>query len=430
VFETIFKALQRFHFMVFLKVAPLGLTILAGIVSMTLMRRWGILHPEYGEVVGATLGSAIGGYIGQLLSMTIAMLLYREFGFSLKVTMLAHFTWDTVKRALRYGLQYTPGAMAPLLSLFAQPIILSIWLNNYLELNSLIIFILIMATFMVIMGSVLYENLLPSISEAFSHGRLALTRHYIDQGLKWSLLFTGVIASFYLVVAEKLVIAIFPPQWERIAEYVGLGFVFGVFEFLGRLPGEIFLGAGKPRLFTYTTLGEHIIRVILMVLLVPEHGVRGVLYAYIVSSIIKSIVAWTILAVYVIRPRISWWQTIFVPLIISFLMYGVATVVTAALWTDTAGPADAAVLVAALVLIMTPIFYFMTGLLGGFDDNSLEEFQDALSLTRFTQFMGHLFYRPTEWGARLSPLHGRFPLVNWEEAEEEAETLTAEKVAL
>ena len=202
----------------------------------------------------------------------------------------------------------------------------------------------------------------------------------------------------------------------------------GVCDFLGHLPGYTFLGAGFPRLFTYIAVGEHTLRVALMFLFVPTHGVRGVLYAYILSSILKSIVGWFVLSRYVIRPHISWWQSVVVPLLIAAVVYALAITITDAFWTGTM--TRFMVVGATLTVIGVPLFYFLLGVLGGFDDETLAEFRDALGHTRLTQIMGQLFYRPTVWGARLSPLHGRFPLRNWDAAQEEAASLTAEKVAL
>jgi len=394
---------------------------------MMIMRRWGLDNPVYGEVLGTTFGSAMASFLNQWLIMGIAMVLYRRMGFALKVTLLAHFTWDTMKRALAYGLKYTPGAMAPVLSLFAQPIILSYYLNNYLELNSLLTIVLGANIAMLISGNALFSNLLPSVSEAFSHDRKVLTRMYIDQGLKWSMLFTGGVIAFYLAVADKVIIGLTPPQWGRAAEYISLGLIFGVFDFLAKLPDETFQGTGNPQLYTYTNLGEHILRVALMILLVPEYGVRGVLYAYIISSITKSIAAWFILSKFVIRPQISWWQSVIVPLIISIFIFFMANAVADLIWVPTI---KRTIIMVTLFLFMTPSFYFFAGLLGGFDDDTLAEFREAMQLTRLTRTVGMVFLKPTEWGAQISPLHGRYPLRNYKEAQAEAASLTAEKVVL
>jgi hypothetical protein len=40
------------------------------------------------------------------------------------------------------------------------------------------------------------------------------------------------------------------------------------------------------------------------------------------------------------------------------------------------------------------------------------------------------YYQPTALGARISPLHGRFPITNRAAAMEEAQALTAERVKL
>ena len=48
----------------------------------------------------------------------------------------------------------------------------------------------------------------------------------------------------------------------------------------------------------------------------------------------------------------------------------------------------------------------------------------------FLKFMATIFWKATALGARLSPLHNRFPITNRSDAMEEARSLTAEKIDL
>ena len=90
--------------------------------------------------------------------------------------------------------------------------------------------------------------------------------------------------------------------------------------------------------------------------------------------------------------------------------------------------ADALPLV-LVFFILSPIFYFLTALLGGFDNNTLNEFKASLELNFVTRMMGGIAYKPALLGSYLSPWHGKFPLRNWGEANIEAKSLTKEKMA-
>jgi len=69
-------------------------------------------------------------------------------------------------------------------------------------------------------------------------------------------------------------------------------------------------------------------------------------------------------------------------------------------------------------------------LFGGWDDNTLQEFGRGTNLSSFMRPMARLFYLSTRLGARVSPLHGRFPITIYDQARAEAEALTEERVAL
>ena len=82
------------------------------------------------------------------------------------------------------------------------------------------------------------------------------------------------------------------------------------------------------------------------------------------------------------------------------------------------------------LLFSYPVYAFLYGLFGGWDDNTLAEFGRGTMLSSFMKPMARLFYHSNRIGARFSPLHGRFPITNFAAARTEAEELTVERVKL
>ena len=83
------------------------------------------------------------------------------------------------------------------------------------------------------------------------------------------------------------------------------------------------------------------------------------------------------------------------------------------------------------VLPSLPVFMFLYGLFGGWDDATLNEFREAATMTGPMRGMVvWLMVKPTALGARLSPLNNRFPISIRAAAMEEARSLTEEKVKL
>jgi hypothetical protein len=77
-----------------------------------------------------------------------------------------------------------------------------------------------------------------------------------------------------------------------------------------------------------------------------------------------------------------------------------------------------------------PIFAFLYAFFGGWDDETLAEVKRAASLASFMKPLAWLFWAASALGARISPLHGRFPVRIRAEALAEARALEAERVSL
>jgi len=66
----------------------------------------------------------------------------------------------------------------------------------------------------------LYYGLMPAISEAFSHGRLQLTRYYIASGLQVRRFISLFVASALLALADRFILGALGPSYQRAAEWM------------------------------------------------------------------------------------------------------------------------------------------------------------------------------------------------------------------
>jgi hypothetical protein len=83
------------------------------------------------------------------------------------------------------------------------------------------------------------------------------------------------------------------------------------------------------------------------------------------------------------------------------------------------------------ILPSFPIFMFLYGLAGGWDQATLDELAEAVSMAGLIRPLAKWgLYAPSKLGARISPLNGRFPITIRAEAMAEAAMLTREKVKL
>jgi len=126
--------------------------------------------------------------------------------------------------------------------------------------------------------------------------------------------------------------------------------------------------------------------------------------------------------------RFYTWSSLAAPLLAGTAHYLVLRWLTGLIWR---GDQVTSVLIFLIgILFSYPMFAFFYGLFGGWDDDTLAELHHAADLSSITRPLARIFWWSTALGARLSPLHGRFPISIRQAALVEAQSLTDERVAL
>jgi hypothetical protein len=84
------------------------------------------------------------------------------------------------------------------------------------------------------------------------------------------------------------------------------------------------------------------------------------------------------------------------------------------------------------IFVFIFFYAFLDGFLGGYDDNTIEEFQRAASIvtTRGLRALPKTLSRVAKFGSKLSPFHNKLKIDIYEEAMKEAYDLTLEKRVL
>jgi hypothetical protein len=162
-------------------------------------------------------------------------------------------------------------------------------------------------------------------------------------------------------------------------------------------------------------------------LLVDRFQVYALIYTPMLTTIIRSVLLYYINDKYSFSQRFYFWQTFGASSLAGIVHYFWLRWVTGLIWQ---GDEITSLLILLMALVISfPVYSFLYGLFGGWDDNTLFEFNRGTNLASFMKPMARLFYNATRVGSRISPVHGRFPISIYQEAINEAESLTAEKVA-
>jgi O-antigen/teichoic acid export membrane protein len=430
IFFSLFRALQRFDYAQLLIVLTFVLNPVISMLCGVYMRHWGLMHPVFGEGMGVVFGFAIGGVIANLLMGLFCSIFYEKMGFNLVTIFLAHFDRETIKKSIVYGAKLTGGQLAVAISWGMVPVIMAILLPDFLELNEVFLLTFAFSFGYLETGAYIFLTLMPSISESYSQAKMALTRRYLDQGLRWGIMVSSMLGGTYIAFSDVFIKGLLPPQFVRAATVMWLMHLWRLADFTTRLPDQVFQGVGRTGTFTWTSLVEHISRVVLTWYMLKWYGFQGVFYAFLISSVLRSIIAWPLMGYLVAWPSFSKWQTLANPALAAIGNYLILRGFALAVWGGPGHVASAGLVVLFSLVGSLPIYMALSGLLG-WDRASLAEFRDAAELVPapFGK-IARAAHRIVEWASQMSPLNNRFPGNLVEEAAVESRELTALKAEL
>jgi O-antigen/teichoic acid export membrane protein len=425
VIGLVMDGLQRFDLRVKLN-AILGLVVNTIISYLCVLGgRWYYAqNARFGEAFGAAIGGFIGGIIAGAVDFLVYILIFRKLGYRTIDLFRPAFTRREISDSLAYGFKLSVGnawrgiagiVEMALISLFIYSY--SAELGYYSVVGQLTGILGVLATFT--------GALMPAISEAHGNGKRKLTNYYLVSGLKWINFFVFFFMAVMFATGERFLL-LTGSQWTGSLKYIGFQVFFGAFWPMAWYVDTVFQGTGHTGYNTFVWVLEQGLRVILLFLFLPRFGLWGLYYSYIPGIITKNIVGFVLIRKKISRFSLSFMQTTFVPLVSGICLYGMLFGITSffspeILWIN-------ALLFFGALLLGFIVYGFLTGLLGGWDSNTITEFQKGLAMTKST----HMFFRPlfiaTSLGYRFSPVKDRFSLKEFSEAAVEAQELTQVKI--
>jgi O-antigen/teichoic acid export membrane protein len=362
-----------------------------------------------------------------LLTFLLGMWLYRRLGYNARLYFLAHFDWSVIKDSFRFGVFEMLGSAAWGIGQSLEILISQTYLVNYAEVwGNWVLAQNFVYAFNV--TQTLYNNLMPSISEAFSNGRKILSQYYSAMGYKWGGMISAMLGAILLAVADRFILGASGPEFVRAAQYSTPLLIWGILQYPSWVGDNVELGANKPWLKVLMVGMEQIIRIGLAFILLARLQINALIIAYIVGIMTKNIVAYLVNNKLCFHQRFYFWQSLAAPFLAGVVHYAVLRWIGGLIWQGD--QVTSIVVLAVAILPSYPLFAFFYGLFGGWDDATLGEVQRAVGISTFMKPFAWLFWKASALGARISPLHNRFPLTNRQAALEEAISLTHERVSL
>ncbi|HEX2979373.1 MAG TPA: lipopolysaccharide biosynthesis protein, partial [Anaerolineaceae bacterium] len=396
-------------------------------IFVSLMVWWGTRHPAYGMAMGGLLGMGISAYVMEGLTFLLGFWMYRRLGYNARILFLAHFDWPTIKAAFRFGVFEMIGSIAWALGQAGEIVITQTRLVNYTEVwGNWVLAQNFIFGFQVIAN--LFNNVMPTISEAISHSWKILSQYYTAVAYKWGAFISAYIAAVLLAVADRFILGASGVEFERAAVLVVPLVIWGAIQYPSWVADNVQLASDKPYLKAVLVTGEQIIRLTLAFVLLQRLQITALIVAYFVGLMTKDLVGYLVNHKTCFPQRFFTWQSLIAPLLAGGVHYLILRWVTGLIWT---GDQITSVLIFLIgILISYPLYTFLYGLFGGWDRNTLDELKRAVGLTSFMRPFAWLFWKSTSVGASISPLHDRFPIDIYTAAMQEADYLTEERVKL
>jgi O-antigen/teichoic acid export membrane protein len=401
--------------------------IVTQVIFVPIFWLWGSNAPALGPAIGGAIGMAVAVYMVELFNFVLGWWLYRRAGYNARLFFLAHFDLSVVKEAFRFGILEMSSSLVWAAGQSFEILLTQVRLINYTEVwGNWILASNFVFAFSVLQN--LTDGVMPAISEAISHGRRKLSQYYASMNYKWSAFISAFLAAVLLAIADRFILGSAGREFERAAIYVIPLIFWGSAQHLSVIGDTIALGSNRPGLKLLMLLGEQALRITLALLLVDQFQVAGLIAAYLIAVLTRGIASYFINSRLCFKLRYYPWQSLVVPLLAGIVQYLILRFVTGLIWQ---GDEVTSIIIFLIgILFSYPLYTFLYGFFGGWDDATLEEAKRAASMLPFLKFMATIFWKATALGARLSPLHNRFPITNREEAMEEARSLTVEKVNL
>ncbi len=401
--------------------------IVTQVIFVPIFWYFGTQAPIMGPAIGGAIGMAIAAYMVELFNFILGWWLYRRAGYNARLFFLAHFDLSVIKEAFRFGILEMSSSLAWAAGQSFEILITQLRLINYTEVwGNWILASNFVFAFTVINN--LNDGVMPAISEAISHGRRKLSQYYASMNYKWAAFISAFLAAVLLAIADRFILGSAGREFERAAIYVVPLIVWGSAQHLSYIGDTIALGSNRPGLKLLMLLGEQTLRIVLAILLVDRFQVAGLIAAYLIAVLTRGIASYFINSRLCFKLRYYPWQSLAAPLLAGTVQYLVLRFVTGLIWQ---GDEVTSIIIFLIgILFSYPLYTFLYGFFGGWDDATLEEAKRAASMLPFLKFMATIFWKATALGARLSPLHNRVPITNRDEAMEEARSLTIEKVNL
>ncbi|MCU0522867.1 MAG: hypothetical protein MUF84_19540 [Anaerolineae bacterium] len=422
VFAVMFSARQRFDYQQSLSLLTTISIPLLQAIAIRLIVPWGAIRPEMGAGLAGSIGVAAGILLAEGLAFLLGANLQLRAGHSLSALFLPTFDKHTAAEALTFGLPWAISVAIPVLGFVLQTEVLDARLTPPdLRAENWQHLLLVAASFEVLLVG-LYRAVMPMLSEARSLNYKALIRYTASQAVRYGAWFSFFLFATLGALGERLLATDLAARYRDLAPWLMPVLAWGALQWAVWLPDRMLEAAGRPWLMVLGTLVEQAVRIGGSLVLLPLWGTGGVFAAWGAGLLLHSMLVRIFASAALVRVRIYVWQTLIAPAAGAMLLYQLLRLGLGA-WSPATWASAGSISISALLTSLL-VYAFLTALMGGWDDGALADLRQAARLSSIGLPFAWLLLQCVRLGARVSPLHGRFPIALYDWAQQEAAALT------
>lgn len=384
--------------------------------------------PMYGDAFGAGIGLLLGQYVGDIIIFLITIKWYKQLKLSFKPIIAAEFTKQEFIESIKFGAKMAAGSVWVPAVWMLQVVLVSSHLPNYAaeqgyyELAYTITQIPAAAT-------LIYEGVLGGLTEAWTYNKKTLLNYISGASMRLGFFWTSFLCCALWAIGPTFIIGTAGQGWARAADFVWL---FVLFQLLGPFSWQgdkEFAASDHPGYAGIAWIIEQGLRAILLFILVPTMQImESVIIAYMIALTVKDIFIWVVIETKIHKHTWNIWPTFISPAISGALIYLLLKVMEG--YAKNLGLIGVLILFVATFFVVLFVYSFLNGFFGGYDDNTIAEFQKSANMVVGVGGLARGLYKCAKLGTKISPLHGKFPVKEYIEAYKEADELTAIKKSL
>ncbi len=439
-FRSVLNGLQKFNKTAILNfISGQGFQMLTNIAFILLGRYWGAQNPAVGELVGLAIGAAIGGYIDDFFATWLSAWYFSKemkklgHGFTAKDCLRHDFSWKLAVNTMSFGIRT---AVGPLMGTFTGFMIQMYFITLVPQYATWAALSGVASGIANLPTMSLSIPLTPAISESFLNGKKNLARFYIAQTWKYYSFFA---APFLVIIGVFLPVILQVALKIQGAENYVLAVPFllpWVIRHMQQPPTStadmIIVGASKPTVLSIIRFSEECGKLFFQTLWIvwlrlPQQNIAHIFWIIPLGEMIpictKTIINWIYIHKRIVSVHIPKWQFIVAPLLSAGAMILVSLIFLNYAWNPlvvsmvdalndvTTGTLVAGVIAVAIAIFgLFPFYLFMYGLVGGFDTFGIQTFKDAIRMSGPSRPFIAWILAFAFFGAKISPLHNKFPI--------------------